>query len=122
MEIIVYHFCSPLGYKNHTQHEIKKIITTGIFKRQVWMANDEFDFIVKNLQRVLGLNAQYQNHLYVEEFTKECSIMFIYGTYILEGETGAKFSLGDIWNLFQKDPLPNNTRNFFRKMINCMRT
>ena len=83
--------------------------------------DDEFDYIVKNSQRVLGLSAQYANHPYVEEFTKECSIMFVYGTYILEGETNSKFSLGDIWNLFQEDPLPNNASNFCRQMINCMR-
>ena len=101
-----------MGYKTHTQHEIKKIVTTGVLKRKTWMADDEFDFIVKNSQTVLELNAEYQNHLYVQESTKECSIMFIYETYILEGEAGAKFSLGDIWNLFQKDLLPNNIRNF----------
>ena len=44
--------------------------------------------------------------------------MFIYGTYALEGEADSKFSLSDIWNLFQK---PKNTSNFCRQMINCMR-
>ena len=38
--------------------------------RQEWMADDEFDYIVKNSQRVLGLSVQYENHQYVEEFTK----------------------------------------------------
>ena len=57
---------------------------------------DEFEDILENLQRVLRLNAQYENHPYVEEFTKECNVMFIYGTYVLEGEADAKFSLGDI--------------------------
>ena len=34
-----------------------------MLKRQVWMADDEeFDHIVKNSQRVLGLNDQYKNH------------------------------------------------------------
>ena len=47
--------------------------------------------------------------------------MFIYGTYAIEGEVDSKFSLGDIWNLFQADHLPNKTSNFCRKMINCMR-
>ena len=47
--------------------------------------------------------------------------MFIYGIYVLEGEGHPKFSLGDIWNLFQEDLLPNNTSNFWRQMINCMR-
>ena len=32
--------------------------------------------------------------------------MFIYETYVLEGEADAKFSLNDIWNLFQEDALP----------------
>ena len=82
------------------------------------MADDEFYYIVKNSQRVLGLNIQYENHPYVEEFTKQCNVMFIYGTYALEGEVDSKFSLGDIWNLFQE---PNNTSNFYRQMINCMK-
>ena len=98
------------------------MITTSMLKRQVWMADDdEFDHIVKNSQRVLRLNDQYENHPYVEEFTKECNVMFVYGTYVLEGEADAKFSLGDIWNLFQGDTLPNNASNFCRQMINCMK-
>ena len=93
-----------------------------MLKRQVWMADDdEFDHIVKNSQRVLRLNDQYENHPYVEEFTKECNVMFVYGTYVLEGKADAKFSLGDIWNLFQEDALPNNASNFCRQMINCMK-
>ena len=81
----------------------------------------EFDNIVKNSQRVLRLNAQYENHPYVEEFTKEWNAMFVYETYILEGEVDAKLSLGDIWNLFQGDTLPNNTSSFCRQMINRVR-
>ena len=96
------------------------MITTGMLRQQTWMVDDdECDYIIKNSQRVLGLNIQYENHPYVEEFTKQCNVMFIYGTYALEGEAGSKFSLGDIWNLFQEDHLPNN--NFCRKMINCMK-
>ena len=83
--------------------------------------DDEFDHIVKNSQRVLRLNDQYENHPYVEEFTKECNVMFVYGTYVLEREVDAKVSLGDISKLFQEDPLPNNASNFCRQMINCMR-
>ena len=91
------------------------MITTGMLKRQVYMADDdEFDHIVKNSQRVLKLNAQYENHPYVEEFTKECSAMFVYGTYVLEGEADAKFSLDDIWKLFQEDRLLNNASNLCR--------
>ena len=97
------------------------MITTGMLKRQVWMSDDEFDHIVKNSQKVLKLNAQYENHPYTEEFTKERSVMFVYRTYVLEGKVDAKFSLGDIWNLFQGDTLPNNAGNFFRQMINCMK-
>ena len=63
-----------------------------MLKRQVWMADDdEFDHIVKNSEIVLRLDDQYENHRYVEEFTKGCSVMFVYGTYVLEGEADAKF-------------------------------
>ena len=73
------------------------MITTGMLRRQVWMADDdEFNYIVKNSQRVLGLSVQYENHQYVEEFTKQCNVMFIYGTYALEEEVDSKFSLSDI--------------------------
>ena len=95
---------------------------TKILKRQVWMADDDqFEYIVKNSQRVLRLNDQYENHLCVEEFTKKCNVMFEYRTYVLEGEADAKFSLDDVWKLFQEDLLPNNASIFCRQMINCMR-
>ena len=98
------------------------MITTGMLKRQVWMAgNDEFEYIVKNSQRLLGLNDQYENYPYVEEFTNGGNVMFVYGRYILEGEADAKFSLGDIWNLFQGDTLSNNASNFCGQMINCIK-
>ena len=93
-----------------------------MLRRQVWMANnDEFGYIAKNSQSILKLNDQYKNHPYVEEFTKQCNIIFVHGTYVLKGEADSKFSLGDIWNLFQEDHLStNNTSNFCRQMINCM--
>ena len=47
--------------------------------------DDEFDHRVKNSQRVLRLNDQYENHPYAKEFTKGCNVMFVYGTYVLEG-------------------------------------
>ena len=47
-----------------------------MLRRQVWVTdNDESDHILENLQRVLKLNARYENHPYVEEFTKECSVI-----------------------------------------------
>ena len=86
------------------------------------MADDvEFDYVLEKSQRVLGLNDQYENHPYLEEFFKGCRVMFIYGTYVLEGEADTKFSLGNIWNLFQKYPLPNSKNNFYSQTINCMR-
>ena len=73
-------------------------------KKQVWMADDdEFEYIVKNSWRVFRLNDQYENYPHVEKFTKECNIMLVYGSYVLEGETDAKFFWGDIWKLFQGD-------------------
>ena len=38
----------------------------SMLKRQVWMADDDFDHIVKNSQRLLRLDNQYENHPYVE--------------------------------------------------------
>ena len=115
VKTITHHFCNPLaGYKKILlkEPEIKKM---SMFRQQVQMADDdEFDHIAKNSQRVLKLNDQYENHPYAEEFTKECNVMFIYGTYVLEGEADAKFSLGDIWKLFQEYLLPNNASNYCR--------
>ena len=52
-------------------------------RRQLWMADDhEFGHLGQNSQRVLRLNDQYENHPYVEEFTKECNAMCVYGTYV----------------------------------------
>ena len=76
MEIITESFLKPSP--GHRNHEIKKM---SMFKKKIWMADDdEFDHIVKNSQRVLRLNDQYENHLYFEEFTKECNVMFLYRT------------------------------------------
>ena len=54
--------------------------------------NDEFDHIVENSHKVVKLSTQYEDHPYVEIFTKEYSIMLIFGTYVLEGEVDVKFS------------------------------
>ena len=65
-----------------------------MLRRQVWMADyDEFDYIVKNSQRVLDLNIQFKNHPHAEEFTKQCNVMFIYETHALKGEAHSTFSL-----------------------------
>ena len=40
--------------------------------------------------------------------------MFAYGTYVLEGEVHAKFSLSDIWNLFQEDALQKTRKQFLQ--------
>ena len=65
----------------------------SMLKQQAWMADDdEFDHIES--WRVLRLNAQYENHPYVEEFTKGFNVMFIYGTYVLKGEVDVKFFFG----------------------------
>ena len=94
----------------------------SMLKKQVWMTDDnEFEHTVKNSRKVLRLNDQYENHPYVKELTKGRSSMFVYGTYVLEGEADAKFSLDDIWNLFQGDAIPNNRSNFCRQMISYMR-
>ena len=68
------------------------MITTGMLRQQVWMADDEFDYIVKKSQRVLGLSVQYENHPYAE-FKKQFNVAFVYGTYVLEGKADSKFSL-----------------------------
>ena len=83
--------------------------------------DDEFHHIVKNSQRVLRLNDQYENHPYAQDFTKGCNVMFVYGTHILEEKADAKLSFDDMWKLFQEYLLPNNGSNFCRQMINCMR-
>ena len=86
MEVITFNFIILSRCKNYAlvENEIKKMITTGMLRQQVWMADDdELDHIVENSQRVLKLNAQYENHPYIEEFTKECSVMSIYRTYVL---------------------------------------
>ena len=70
---------------------------------------------------MLRLNDQYENHPHTEEFTIGRNVMFVYGTYVLEGEADTKFSLGDILNLFQEGTLPNNASSFCRQMINCMK-
>ena len=89
----------------YLQDRPHRSFTISMLQRQVSMADDdEFEYIVKNSQRVLRLNDQYKNHPFVDEFTKEHGAIFLYGTYVLEGEVVAKFSLDDIWTIFQEYP------------------
>lgn len=37
------------------------MITISMLRQQVWADDNEFDYIVKNSQRVLGLSVQYEN-------------------------------------------------------------
>ena len=63
----------------------------SILKTLVWMADDdEFDHIVKNSQRVLRLNDQYENHPYVEEFTRVQCYVYIWNIRF-RGEVDSKF-------------------------------
>ena len=60
MEVITFNFITLSRCKNYAlgENEIKKMITTGTLRQQVWMADDdELDHIVDNSQRVLKLNA-----------------------------------------------------------------
>ena len=63
----------------------------SMLKKLVWMADDdEFDHIVKNSQRVLRLNDQYENHPYVEEFARVRCYVCIWNIRF-RGEVDAKF-------------------------------
>ena len=63
-----------------------------------------------NVPRVLKLSIQYENHPYVEEFTKECNVVFIYRTCVLEGDADINVALSETWNFLQhtENPLPTN--------------
>ena len=84
--------------------------------------NNEFDHIITNAKRVLKLSAQYEIHTYVQEFTKEFHVVFIYKIYVLEGEVNANFDLNKAWDLLQDavDPLSSDANVFRRQMLNCM--
>ena len=67
MELITFNFITPSGYKKKNslprENKTKKMITTSMLRRQVWMADDdEFDHIIENSPRVFGLSTQYENH------------------------------------------------------------
>ena len=64
------------------------MITSRMLRQQRWMENnDDFDHILAN--------AQLENHLYAEEFTKECNVVLISGTYVSEGQAYGNFSLSE---------------------------
>ena len=57
----------------------------------MWIVDDdEFDHIVKNSQRVLRLNDQYENHPYAQEFTKRCNVIFLIWNIHFGGEDRCK--------------------------------
>ena len=90
------------------------MITTSMLKQQAWVDDYEFDYIVENSERVTGLNAQYENHQYVEEFTKQGNVMFIYETQILEGETDAKFFFGEYVELISGRSFTKQRKKFLQ--------
>ena len=100
------------------------MITSSMLRQEMWMENsDEFSYILTKVKRVLKLSKQYENYLYIEEFTKECNFVFISRTYVLEGEKDENFSLNETWNLLRDvvDPLSSNAIIFTRQILNCMR-
>ena len=73
-----------------------------MLKWQVWITDDdEFAYIIKNSQIVFGLNAQYEHQPYIQEFRKECNVIFVYGTYALEGEADARSFTKQLKQLLQ---------------------
>lgn len=61
------------------------MITASMFRRQTWTENnDELDHITTSAQRILKLSAQYENHSHVKEFTRECNVVFIKETQVME--------------------------------------
>ena len=93
------------------------MITTSMLKRQVWIADDdEFDHVVKIHKEYLN----YAINTKIIHMLKDLQKSVMLCLYI-EHEADAKFSLNDIWNLFQGDTLPNNAISFCRQMINCMK-
>ena len=90
------------------------MIATSMLNRQVWIGDDdEFDHIVKHSQRVLRLNNEYENHPYVEEFKKECNVMFVYGICVLEGEADAKFFGEVMYGIYFRDAIYQTTQAIF---------
>ena len=90
------------------------MIATSMVKRQVWIGDDdEFDHIVKHSQRVLRLNDEYENHPYVEEFKKECNVMFVYGIYVLEREADAKSFWAVMHGIYFRDAIYQTTQAIF---------
>lgn len=85
--------------------------------------NIEFDHTIANGQKILKLNAQYYQYSCLEEFTKEINVVFIHGTYVLDGKKGSNFSFSELWNLLQdaEHPLPSNAVTFCTQMINHLR-
>ena len=100
----------PMGCHQKIISNKKKM---SMLRQQAWMDDDEFDYIVKNWQRVLELSVQYEDYPYVEEFTKQCNVMFVYGTYALKGRQIQNF-LWVIYRIYFKN-IFHQTTNFTGK-------
>ena len=91
------------------ENQIKKMITTGMLRRLVWMTNDDkFGDILENSQRVIKLNVQYENHLYVLKNLQKSVVPCLYM------EDKCKIFFGRDME-FIAGPLRNNASNFFRQ-------
>ena len=91
------------------ENQIKKMITTGMLRRLVWMTNDDkFGDILENSQRVIKLNVQYENHLYVLKNLQKSVVPCLYM------EDKCKIFFGRDME-FIAGPLPNKASNFFRQ-------
>ena len=80
MDIIAHRFYNPPPgvIKIMLENEIKKM---SMLRRQEWMTDDnELDS-----QRVLGLSAQYEKNQYVEEFTKQCNVVYLWKIRLRRG-------------------------------------
>ena len=98
-------------------------VKLSLVKRQPWMADeDEFSNIKSKITEVKRLTSKRKDHPYVDEFMKECMVMFAYGTYVSEGEIDPNFSSSETWNLMQNPEceLSDGDKSIRRRLVNCM--
>ena len=83
MKIITLNFIAFLGYENNTrgggEHGIKKMITTSMLTRQLWMTNDdEFNHVAGNSQSVLKLTLNMKTIHMLKILQKSAASCFIW--------------------------------------------